>query len=82
MRRRAAAVTPLRALTHNSEGLGRAVGATGNGLRKDPVLAVERSGEACVVKLGGELDLYNAPQVREALGHGACDDSPDGSSST
>jgi anti-sigma B factor antagonist len=38
-----------------------------DGLRKDPVLRVEKQGDACVVKLGGELDLYNAPQVREAL---------------
>ncbi len=37
------------------------------GLRKDPVLAVEVVGLARVVKLAGELDLYNAPQVREAL---------------
>jgi anti-sigma B factor antagonist len=46
-----------------------------DGLRKEPVLGVERQGEACVVKLGGELDLYNAPQVREALTD-ACADSP------
>jgi len=39
------------------------------------VLSVETVGEACVVKLAGELDLYNAPQVREALTK-ACDDSP------
>jgi anti-sigma B factor antagonist len=38
-----------------------------DGLRKDPVLRVERQGDACVVKLGGELDLYNAPTVRNAL---------------
>lgn len=38
-----------------------------DGLRKDPVLGVEQQGDACVVKLGGELDLYNAPQVRQAL---------------
>jgi anti-sigma B factor antagonist len=38
------------------------------------VLAAERVGEAYVVKLGGELDLYNAPQVREALAE-ACGDS-------
>jgi len=38
-----------------------------DGLRKDPVLGVEKQGGACVVKLAGELDLYNAPQVREAL---------------
>jgi len=31
------------------------------------VLAVEVVGLARVVKLAGELDLYNAPQVREAL---------------
>jgi anti-sigma B factor antagonist len=46
-----------------------------DGLRKDPVLGVEQQGDACVVKLGGELDLYNAPQVRQALAT-ACDDSP------
>ena len=45
----------------------------GDGLRKDPVLSVESVGEACVVKLGGELDLYNAPQVRETLSE-ACND--------
>jgi anti-sigma B factor antagonist len=44
------------------------------GLRKDAVLGVEKQGDACVVRLGGELDLYNAPQVREALG-GATSDS-------
>ena len=46
-----------------------------DGLRKDPVLGVENAGEACVIRLGGELDLYNAPQMRDAL-MGACDDSP------
>jgi anti-sigma B factor antagonist len=40
---------------------------TGDGLRKDPVLRVEAVGTACVVSLGGELDLYNAEQVRSAL---------------
>ena len=39
----------------------------GQGLRKDPVLRVEAVGTACVVSLGGELDLYNAEQVRTAL---------------
>jgi anti-sigma B factor antagonist len=38
-----------------------------SGLRKNPVLAVEEVGEACLVRLGGELDLYNAQDVREAL---------------
>jgi anti-sigma B factor antagonist len=40
----------------------------GDALRKEPVLGVDAAGNGCViVKLGGELDLYNAPQVREAL---------------
>jgi len=47
----------------------------GDGLRKEPVLGVETVGEACVVKLAGELDLYNAPQVRDALA-AACSDVP------
>src|SRR5689334_10854865 len=46
-----------------------------DGLRKDPVLGVEKQGDAYVVRLAGELDLYNAPQVRQALA-GASDDSP------
>ena len=50
--------------------------ADADGLRKDPVLGVEKVGDARVVKLGGELDLYNAAQVREALGE-ACADSPE-----
>jgi anti-sigma B factor antagonist len=49
--------------------------ADSEGLRKDAVLAVETVGDACVVRLGGELDLYNAPQMREALTD-ACSDSP------
>ena len=39
----------------------------GDGLRKHPVLGVEEVGTAYVVRLGGELDLYNAAQVRAAL---------------
>jgi anti-sigma B factor antagonist len=39
----------------------------GDGLRKHPVLGMEEVGTACVVRLGGELDLYNAAQVRSAL---------------
>jgi anti-sigma B factor antagonist len=39
----------------------------GDGLRKHPVLGVEEVGSAYVVRLGGELDLYNAAQVRAAL---------------
>jgi anti-sigma B factor antagonist len=49
--------------------------AEGKGLRKEAVLAVEAAGDACIVKLGGELDLYNAPQMREALAE-ACADAP------
>jgi anti-sigma B factor antagonist len=45
-----------------------------DGLRKDPIQGVEKQGGAYVVKLGGELDLYNAPQVRQALSE-ACVDS-------
>jgi anti-sigma B factor antagonist len=67
-------MTPLRAL-----GTTRVFSPGGqlseDGLRKEPVLGIELQGDACVVKLGGELDLYNAPQVREALAE-ACDDSP------
>jgi anti-anti-sigma factor len=37
------------------------------------VLSVEQQGDACVVKLAGELDLYNAPKVRDALSD-ACKD--------
>jgi anti-sigma B factor antagonist len=50
--------------------------SAGSGLRKDPVLGVEAVGQAWVVRLGGELDLYNANQVRDALGE-ACNDSPE-----
>jgi anti-sigma B factor antagonist len=39
----------------------------GEGLRKHPVLGVDAVGRARVVRLGGELDLYNAAQVRSAL---------------
>ena len=64
-----------------AEGAGTTRGTLGGqlsdsyGLRKQPVLGVERQGDACVVKLGGELDLYNAPRIREALTD-ACADSP------
>jgi anti-sigma B factor antagonist len=36
-------------------------------LREKPVLGVDSRAGAAVVRLGGELDLYNAPIVREAL---------------
>jgi anti-sigma B factor antagonist len=41
--------------------------ADAGGLRKAPVLGVEEVGDATVVKLAGELDLYNAAAVRAAL---------------
>jgi anti-sigma B factor antagonist len=45
-------------------------------LRKDSVLGLEEVGNALVIRLGGELDLYNAPMVRDALSS-ACADSPE-----
>jgi anti-sigma B factor antagonist len=39
----------------------------GDGLRRQPVLGVDAVGTAVVIRLGGELDLYNAAQVRSAL---------------
>ena len=48
----------------------------GDGLRKHPVLGVDAVGDACVVRLGGELDLYNAAQVRSALTD-ACAQAPE-----
>jgi anti-sigma B factor antagonist len=38
-----------------------------NRLREQPVLGVDAVGDSRVVRLGGELDLYNAEQVRSAL---------------
>jgi anti-sigma B factor antagonist len=46
----------------------------GGGLRKHPVLGVEAVGTARVVRLGGELDLYNAAQVRSALNDASAED--------
>ena len=37
------------------------------GLREPAVAGVERKGDATVVALAGELDLYNAEEIREAL---------------
>ncbi len=45
------------------------------GLRKAPVLSVESSDAVCVIRLAGELDLYNAPAMRDALIR-ACVDGP------
>ena len=38
-----------------------------DGLREPPVAGVDRDGAAVVVRLAGELDLYNAHEVRDAL---------------
>jgi anti-sigma B factor antagonist len=40
-------------------------------LRDPPVRSVETVGEAVVVRLAGELDLYNAEDVRTALAEAA-----------
>ncbi len=42
-------------------------GSAAPGLRKAAVLSVDTTEDAAVVRLGGELDLYNAPTVRDAL---------------
>jgi anti-sigma B factor antagonist len=45
-------------------------------VREDPVAGIERNDGATVVHLAGELDLYNAHTVREAL-IGCCEEAPD-----
>ena len=42
--------------------------SAGDPLREQPVREVVRQGEDVIVRLAGELDLYNAPILREALG--------------
>lgn len=42
-------------------------GGEHEGLREPAVAGVERDGGATVVKLSGELDLYNAQELRQAL---------------
>ena len=43
-------------------------GSRGDGrLREEPVAAITNEGDAVVVQLAGELDLYNANVVRDAL---------------
>jgi anti-sigma B factor antagonist len=37
------------------------------GVREDPIAGIERADGYVVVSLAGELDLYNAHEVREAL---------------
>ncbi len=46
------------------------------GIREDPIAGVERSDDAVVVSLAGELDLYNANAVRDVLLE-CCAESPD-----
>ncbi len=46
------------------------------GIREDPVAGIERADGAVVVSLAGELDLYNANAVRDAL-LDCCAESPD-----
>ena len=43
----------------------------GDGLRRPPVEAVERRNGAVVVRLAGELDLYNVSEVSVALAQAA-----------
>jgi anti-sigma B factor antagonist len=38
-----------------------------SGIREAPVSGISRNGDSTVVSLAGELDLYNAHEVREAL---------------
>ena len=54
---------------------GPVIGGT-EGAREHPVAGVERDGRTVIVRLQGELDLYNAPDVRSAL-LAACADEPE-----
>ena len=47
-----------------------------NRLNEHPVGGIERLNGAVVVRLVGELDLYNAPEVRTAL-LAVCDEKPE-----
>ena len=49
-----------------AEGNGPAQDGTA-GIREDPIAGIDRSDGSTVVSLAGELDLYNAAAVREAL---------------
>ena len=46
------------------------------GIREDPVAGIERTDGFVVVSLAGELDLYNASTVREAL-FACCAETPE-----
>jgi len=58
-----------------TEGTGPAQDGT-EGLREDPVAGIARDDGTVVVSLAGELDLYNAQTVREAL-LACCAESPE-----
>jgi anti-anti-sigma factor len=47
----------------------------GDRLREEPVVSIDSVGSAVVMKLAGDLDLYNAERVRSALA-GVIDRSP------
>ena len=47
-----------------------------DGIREDPVAGIDRNDDATIVRLAGELDLYNAHTVREALIR-CCEESPE-----
>jgi anti-sigma B factor antagonist len=38
-----------------------------SGIREDPVAGITRGADSVVVSLAGEIDLYNAHEVRDAL---------------
>jgi anti-sigma B factor antagonist len=50
---------------------GRREGGDTEGLHAEPVQEVARDGGVTIVRLAGELDLYNAEAVRAALGEAA-----------
>jgi anti-sigma B factor antagonist len=52
----------------------RREGGETEGLHAAPVQEIARDGRVTVVRLAGELDLYNAEAVREALGEAVADE--------
>jgi anti-sigma B factor antagonist len=54
---------------------GKVIFVEGEHPRDQPVLGIDSVGKAVVVRLGGDLDLYNADGVRSALA-GVIDGSP------
>ena len=53
---------------------GRREGGETEGLHAAPVQEIARNGGVTIVRLAGELDLYNAEAVREALGEAVADE--------